>query len=92
MIFRRMPEGSEEKENFGANMELGMEGKENIDLGLEEKGNVEVGSEDKENEGVIKDEDKENEGVIKEEGEEDRSSTTTLSNRWVDPVRSSKKG
>ena len=89
-----MPEGSEEKENFGANMELGMEGKENIDLGLEEKenmefgmeekGNVEVGSEDKENEGVIKDEDKENEGVIKEEGEEDRSSTTTLSNRWVD--------
>ena len=76
-----MPEGSEEKENFGANMELGVEGKENIDLGLEEKGNVEVGSEDKENE-----------GVIKEEGEEDRSSTTTLSNRWVDPVRSSKKG
>ena len=97
-----MPEGSEEKENFGANMELGVEGKENIDLrlgekenmefGMEEgKENVEVGSEDKENEGVIKDEGEENLGVIKEEGEEDRSSTTTLSNRWVDPVNLEKK-
>ena len=75
-----MPEGSEEKENI----DLGLEEKENMEFGMEGKENVEVGSEDKENEGVIKDEGEENLGVIKEEGEEDRSSTTTLSNRWVD--------